>query len=281
MGYLGERPSDFEKYLVARFRMSTEGDFKKVAEAVAGESSIGTWTEVSTSSKILPGLEPIVFDVSPPLFSVAYPLALFEKGNVVQLYSSVAVNIFGVKSLSSLRLEDVRFPKSYVASFPGPQGGIRGFRGVLGITDRPLLGTIVKPKVGLDPAVHAEVAFDSWRGGCDVVKDDENLTSQTFSNFYERVRHTLRKKREVEVLTGRKRIYLPNISAEYREMVKRLCFVASMGGESVMVDVITVGWSALSSIVELARELGLLVHAIAPCTRRSPVPQNTGSPCFS
>ncbi len=50
-----------------------------------------------------------------------------------------------------------------------------GVRKMLGVYKRPLVGTIIKPKMGLNSTEHAKVAYDAWVGGCDIVKDDENL----------------------------------------------------------------------------------------------------------
>src|SRR3990167_6435621 len=63
----------------------------------------------------------------------------------------------------------------YINAFKGPKFGIAGIRKTLNIYNRPLLGTIIKPKLGLNPEEHAKVAFEAWLGGCDLVKDDENL----------------------------------------------------------------------------------------------------------
>jgi len=60
---------------------------------------------------------------------VAYPVELFEPGNIPQLLSDVAGNIFGMKDVKNLRLEDVEFPKGYLRSFEGPVWGSGGGEG--------------------------------------------------------------------------------------------------------------------------------------------------------
>jgi hypothetical protein len=67
-------------------------------------------------------------------------------------------------------------------------------RKITRIKNRPLIGTIIKPKIGLAPKDHANVAYEAWFGGCDVVKDDENLVSQNFNKFESRLKETLRLK---------------------------------------------------------------------------------------
>ena len=231
------------------------------ADHVAGESSVGTWTDVSTARKALSGLAPHVFalDEKAKLIKVAYPLGLFEPGNIPQIMSSVAGNIFGMKAVENIRLLDIQFPRDVVRSFRGPRYGIAGIRKLLGVRRRPLVGTIVKPKLGLPYKEHAKVAYEAWVGGCDIVKDDENLTSQTFNPFEKRIRETIRFRRKAEKETGEVKIYMPNVTAETEEMLRRARFVKKQGGRYVMVDIVTCGFASLQTLADA--DLGLVIHA--------------------
>ncbi len=235
--------------------------FSEAAQAIASESSIGTWTEISTMKpEIAERLSPKIFSLnsSSGIVKIAYPLDLFEKGNMPQLLSSIAGNIFGMKEVKNLRLEDIDFPSEYIRSFKGPKFGIQGIRKILNVPHRPLLGTIIKPKLGLGPEEHAGVAFDAWLGGCDLVKDDENLTSMAFNNFEKRVKATLAMRNKAERLSGERKAYMANITAPYKEMLKRAKFLKKHGCEYAMVDVVSVGWSALQELRN--EELGLILH---------------------
>jgi len=204
---------------------------------------------------------PHVFSVNKKTneIKIAYPVDLFEPGNIPQILSSIAGNIYGMKAIENLRLQDITFPKSLVKSFPGPKFGIKGIRKILNIKDRPLVGTIVKPKVGLTAEQHAKVAYSSWLGGCDIVKDDENLTSMSFNKFNKRIELTLALKEKAEKITGEKKVYMPNITAPTTEMIKRAHFVKDHGGRYIMIDILTAGWSAVQTIRDL--DLGLVIHA--------------------
>ncbi len=243
---------------------SSSVSLEQAAEAVAAESSIGTWTDISTMNKSIYNMRARVFKIeagarkTSAIIKVAYPAKLFEPGNMPQILSSIAGNIFGMKSVSALRLLDVNFPKSITKSFPGPRYGILGVRKLLKISDRPLLGTIIKPKIGLSSRDHAKVAYEAWVGGIDIVKDDENLTNQSFNRFKTRVVATLRMRDKAEKETGERKVYMPNITAPYEEMMKRAEFVAAHGGRYVMVDVITAGFSALHSV---RKHVKLVLHA--------------------
>lgn len=225
-------------------------NIRKVSEDIAGESSIGTWTDIGTMKEsIAKKLSPKIYYINEKdkRVRIAYPLDLFELGNVPEILSSVGGNIYGMKSVKGLLWEDLKIPEKMLKSFKGPKYGIEGLRKIMKIPKRPLLGTIVKPKVGLDEKEHAKVAYEAWIGGCDVVKDDENLTNQNFNHFKKRFLLTIKACKEAEKKTGEKKVYLINCTAESEEMKKRIKFVEDNGGNYIMLDILTLGWSALQT----------------------------------
>ena len=249
--------------LICQFKVvpSKGYSFREICSITAGESSIGTWTDLKTMKKgIGKRLSPKVYymDKKNNRCRIAYPLDLFEKGNLPEILSSVSGNIYGMKSARELFWEDVTIPKEILKSFKGPRLGIKGIRKYLKVYGRPLVGTIVKPKVGLTPKEHAKVAYDSWVGGCDIVKDDENLTSQPFNNFYKRASVTIKAMKKAEKVTGEKKVYLINCTAPVDEMVKRIKFVEKKGGNYIMLDILTLGWSALQKARDVTK---LPIHA--------------------
>jgi ribulose-bisphosphate carboxylase large chain len=130
---------------------------------------------------------------------------------------------------------------------------------LLNINDRPLVGTIIKPKLGLKTKDHAKVAYEAWVGGCDIVKDDENLSSQNFNPFPDRINATLEMRDQAEEKTGEKKVYMPNITSETKEMLERAQFVKDHGGKYIMIDILTCGFSALQTIRE--QDFDLVIHA--------------------
>ncbi len=263
------KPSDFlnlkykpkESDLICLFRVEPAGvSLKKAAENIALESSTGTWTDVKTEKKYMQKLAAKVFSIKKPYIKIAYPSELFEKGNAPNILSSIAGNIFGMKIVKNLRLEDIKIPKEILDSFHGPKYGISGIRKMMKVYDRPLLGTIIKPKLGLKTRDHAKVAYESWIGGCDIVKDDENLASQKFNEFEERLARSLEAANKAEEETGEKKAYLINVTAETREMMKRAQLVEDLDGKFVMVDVITEGFGALQSLREADFKLAIHGH---------------------
>ena len=246
--------------LICLFRIEPNRiSLKQAAATVALESSVGTWSELSTEKDYMKKLAAKVFSIKGKNVKIAYPLGLFEKGNAPNILSSIAGNIFGMKAVKNLRLEDIKIPKEILNSFYGPKFGIKGIRKMMKIKERPLLGTIIKPKLGLKTKDHARVAYDAWVGGCDVVKDDENLASQKFNQFEERLARTLEKANKAEEQTGEKKAYLVNVTAETKEMMRRAQLVEDIGGKYVMVDIVTSGFSALQTLRQA--DFKLVIHA--------------------
>ncbi len=247
--------------LVCEFYIeSDEVTLKEAAGAVAAESSIGTWTEINTMKKYVEKLQATVFEIRGNNIKIAYPIELFEEVNMPNILSSVAGNVFGLKALKNLRLNNIYLPERLARGFHGPKYGIEGIRNILNVSKRPLVGTIIKPKLGLHVKDHAQVAYEAWVGGCDFVKDDENLAGQSFNKFEERLRETLRRREKAEKETGEQKMYLVNITAETAEMIKRAEQVIEQGGEYVMVDILTCGYSSLQTLRDKDMELVLHAH---------------------
>lgn len=246
--------------LVCLFRVEPNKiSIKEAAATVALESSVGTWTDVHEKSYVRK-LGAKVFSIKGNMVKIAYPSQLFEGGNAPNILSSIAGNIFGMKAVRNLRLEDIQIPQKLLRTFKGPKYGIQGIRKMLKIKDRPLIGTIVKPKLGLKTKDHAKIAYESWVNGIDVTKDDENLSSQSFNKFEQRLARTLEKQNQAEEQTGEKKAYLVNVTAETKEMMQRAQLVEDLGGKYVMIDIVTAGFSALQTLREADFKLGIHAH---------------------
>ncbi len=262
MNFIDKEYEPKEDDLICLFRIEPSKNYtiKEAAANVAKESSVGTWTHIGTVNERAKRIKARVYDIDDPYVKIAYPKELFELSSIPQLLSSVGGNIFGMKLLDSLRLEDIRFPKKMLEKFHGPQVGIDGIRNLFSVYDRPMLGTIVKPKLGLGPKEHAKVAYKAWKGGLDIVKDDENLTSMSFNGFKKRVDETMKLKERAEKETGEKKEYMGNITAPVSEMKKRADYLIGKGSNYVMIDIITIGWSALQEMREYLVGKNVVIH---------------------
>ena len=258
---LNHKPTPDELLCLFRLEPASGFTLEDAAGRVASESSVGTWTELTTMKTRIRSLMAKAYEIQGNLVKIAYPAPLFEAGSMPQILSSIAGNIFGMKAVQNVRLEDVQWPKQLLRSFSGPLLGSAGIRKTLRIKQRPLTATVPKPKVGMTAKEHAQAGYEAWVGGIDLLKDDENLTSQPFNKFKQRVTECFRLRDKAEKVTGERKSYLINVTAETNEMLKRAKMVADAGGEYVMVDILTCGWAALQTLREKCGDLGLAIHA--------------------
>ncbi|WP_202319886.1 type III ribulose-bisphosphate carboxylase [Archaeoglobus neptunius] len=259
---------DLRENVIAVFRIQPAGGFsiEDAAGAVAAESSTGTWTTLYNwyDEKRVKDLSARAYDFHRTgdswIVKIAYPVELFELHNMPGLLASIAGNVFGMKRVAGLRLEDLYFPEKFLKGFKGPGMGRDGVRKIFGVKDRPIVGTVPKPKVGYSPEEVEKLAYDLLSGGMDYIKDDENLTSPDYCRFEERANRIMRVIERVESETGEKKVWFANITSDIREMERRLKLVAELGNPYVMVDVVVTGWGALEYIRDLAGDYGLAIH---------------------
>lgn len=223
------------------------------AQAIAEEQTTGTWTEISTREEYVHYLDGQVEGLTPSgggyQVSIRYPVEIFEPGNIPQYLSVVAGNLFGLSRIAAVRLLDVEFPKELIP-FKGPQYGIDGIRKIVGTTDRPHIGTIIKPKVGLTPEDTAAVAYEAAIGGVDLIKDDETLTDQKFCPIAKRLPLIMEQMDRVKSQTGRTVLYAVNISTAGDKILERAEQAKEMGANMLMIDVIVCGFDAIRVIAE-------------------------------
>lgn len=268
-----------ENYVIVQFKIKlAEGidksRFQDVAASVAAESSTGTWTKVEARPDSGLGksdeFKALVFDLEQRkmMFKVAYRHDLFETANISGFLAGTAGNIGGMKMLAGLRIYDIRFPRPFVQSFPGPRYGIAGIRDLLAqdATQRkmPIVGTVPKPKVGRTAEEQASLARRLWTAGdgsYDFVKDDENLTSLPFNRFADRAKLVHQAQQEAERITGKKKLYLCNIThSDINVMLKRAALIKKYGGRCLMIDVVTTGFAAVHTVRLNNPELAIHAH---------------------
>ncbi len=234
---------------------------KEAIGRIASESSAGTWTTLHELPARVAKIKARAFELNGRYVKVAYPLDLWEPANAPQLLSGIAGNIFGMKALRNLRLIDASLPAQYIKHFKGPRHGIRGIRSLLKIRKRPITGAVPKPKIGFSAAEHAAVAYETWMGGFDLVKDDENLTSTSFNRFEDRVERMAKLRDKAQKQTGEEKDALLNITGETKEMIRRAKFLSDSGFRFAMIDVVTCGTASVQTLREECGDLGLAIHA--------------------
>ncbi len=99
-----------------------------------------------------------------------------------------------------------------------------------GVEGRPIIGTIVKPALGLRPHETAELVGELIESGVDFIKDDEKLMSPAYSPLKERVAAIMPRILDHEQKTGKKVMYAFGIShADPDEMMRNHDIVAEGG----------------------------------------------------
>jgi len=184
---------------------------------------------------------------------IAYPIEIFDRGgNVQNILTYVVGNVFGMSNLKELRLIDFWAPKEMLEQHDGPSYTVADLKKYLGIGDRPVLGTIVKPKIGLKPKEFAAVCKEFWMGGGDFVKFDEPQADQSFCPFEDVIDEIAAVMEEVEKETGMKKVLSVNVSSsDFDTTLKRAEYVKSKmkpGSFAFLVDGITAGWMAVQTV---------------------------------
>jgi len=266
--YTPDKNNDFVVLLWAKGGVGLE----KIAEAIAAESSVGSWTKLKTMNDFVwKHYRARVFKIkkvtkNSGFIWIAYPLEHFDSKNLSQFQASVLGNLFGLKELKELYIYDIAFPKTQQRLFKGARYGLEGLRKKLKThkSGRPHIGTIVKPKVGLNPKEWANVAYESYLGGLDLVKDDENLVDQDFCRWKQRLTEVVKAIEKAQDETSQIHIYSSSVTDKVSRMIQRIDYLKSMGLSKnvlVMLDVYILGTSALEEILDLTRKYGFAVHA--------------------
>ena len=260
------KPTD----ILAAFRITPQAgvDPDEAGAAVAGESSTATWTVVWTDrlsayehyqAKCY-RVDPVPGAEGQYIAYIAYDIDLFEEGSIANLTSSIIGNVFGFKALKALRLEDLRIPTHYVKTFPGPPHGIVMEREHLNKYGRPLLGATVKPKLGLSARNYGRVVYEALKGGLDFTKDDENINSQPFMRWRDRFLFCIEAVHRAEEMTGEIKGHYMNVTAATMEdMYERAEFAKEIGSVIIMQD-LTIGYTAMASMSKWARKNGMILH---------------------
>lgn len=267
----------------ATYLIETPHPVEFAAEMIAGEQSSGTFVSVPgeteelkararakvTSIKLLESMEvPSLPGSRPPKkhsgaakyqraeVSIEFPFDNIGP-NLPTLLATICGNLFELSELSGIKLLDLELPAAFAERYPGPQFGIVGTRKLAGVYDRPIIGTIVKPSVGLTPTQTADLVRTLGEAGIDFIKDDELQADSPHSPFDERVAAVMPVINELADRTGKKVMYAFNVTDDLEAMRRHHDTVVAAGGTCVMVSIHSVG---LATLAEFRRHCQLPIH---------------------
>lgn len=264
----------------ADYLIETAFDPMVAAESMAGEQSSGTFVKVpgetpelkARSAATVDALEVIETVDEPSLpgarqpdgapirrarATLSWPLANLGP-SLPNLMTTVAGNLFELGQFSGLRLLDMRLPTAFAERYPGPRFGVEGTRRLTGVSEGPVIGTIVKPSVGFDAEQTASLVKTLAEAGIDFIKDDELQADGPACPFDERAHAVMAVINAHADKTGKKVMFAFNLTGEIDEMRRRHDLVRDLGGTCIMASLNSVG---LSGFTELARIAELPIHA--------------------
>ena len=239
------------------YYVESDMPLEKAAKEIAAEQSTGTWTKVPAERDVHESLGGRVVSAENNTVVIDFPAEIFEPDNVPQILSVVAGNLFGLGGLKACKLMDVDFDP-LTEYYSGPEFGIEDVRKMLSVYDRPLVGTIIKPKVGLSPERTAEVAEQAALGGLDLIKDDETLTDQAFCPLETRLAAVMGRLNKIHDKTGKLTFYAVNVTCGADQIVERAELAVDLGANMVMVDILTAGFSAVQALTDV--KIGVPIH---------------------
>jgi ribulose-bisphosphate carboxylase large chain len=268
--------------IVATYLIETPLDPARVAEVLAGEQSSGTFVRVAGETDDLRArsratvrrIEPLDDAPAPSLRSawlerrgtggpwrraritVAFPPANVG-ANLPTLAATVAGNLYDLGETTGVRLEHLWLPPAVRARFERPRQGVAGTRAATGVASGPVIGTIVKPNVGLSAGETADLVERLCRAGIDFVKDDEVNATSEHAPIAERIAAVMDAVRRWEDTSGKPVMVAFNITDAHDAMLRHADRVRQHGGTCVMASL---NWCGLASIQALRRHTDLAVH---------------------
>ncbi|GGF06990.1 ribulose-bisphosphate carboxylase large subunit family protein [Flavobacterium limi] len=262
----------------AEYLIETPYEVEQAAAVLAGEQSSGTFVSVPGETEELKKrfaarVEDIqLLDVAdePSIPGGSIPGKKYQKAkvkvswsienfgyNLPVLISTLQGNLYEITQFTGLKLMDFEVPDSFANHFSGPKFGIKGSKLSCGVTDRPMIGTIIKPSIGMSVDETAALVKNLIEAGIDFIKDDELMGSAANSPFEERVKAIMKVIRDNEQKTGKKVMYAFNISDEIDEMQRKYDLIKKEEGSCAMISINSVGLSGTKKICDQGE---LVIH---------------------
>ena len=257
--------------IYATYLIETPLAVEKAADTLAGEQSSGTFVAVPGETEELKQrfaarvekITPLEMVTVPSLPGAKLAAGKFQRAEVVvswslenmgynlpTLVSTVQGNLYEIAAFTGLKLLDLEFPPSFARHFRGPKFGVAGCRKLTQVEGRPLIGTIIKPSIGLSPQQTAELVKTLVEAGIDFIKDDELMADPPHSPFDERVDAIMRVINNHADRTGKKVMYAFNLSDELDAMQRHYEKVVKSGGTCAMISLNSVGLSGAKKICD-------------------------------
>ena len=207
------------------YRIETPGPVEAMAMKIASDQSTGTFVALPGETEALKArvaARVVAIRPLPPVDRASFPdeagdATQFSRADVdidfpldaigtdLSALMTIAIGgVFSIKGMTGIRIVDMKLPLEFAAAHLGPQFGVSGSFALTGVRGRPIIGTIVKPALGLRPHETAEMVGELIEAGVDFIKDDEKLMSPAYSSLKDRVAAVMPKILDHEQKTGKK-----------------------------------------------------------------------------
>jgi 3-oxoisoapionate-4-phosphate decarboxylase len=266
------------KFVQLTYRIETAGNLEKLAHKIASDQSTGTFVPLPGETEELKNrvaARVIAIRPLPPSNTPSYPTTEtgpFNRaeadiafpfdaiGTDLSALMTIAIGgVYSIKGFTGIRVVDMKLPEDFGQAWPGPQFGVNGSRKLTGVYDRPIIGTIIKPALGLRPHESAALVKEVIEADVDFVKDDEKLMSPVYSPLEDRVKAIMPMILEHEQKTGKKIMYAWGISAtDPDEMMRNHDVVLKHGGNCAVININSIGFGAMAF---LRKRSALVLHA--------------------
>lgn len=256
--------------ITATYYIETPHPVEKAAQVLAGEQSSGTFVSVPGETEELKqrfaarveNIELLDSSEKPALGDNITGFDNFQRAkvrvswsvenfgtNIPTLISTLQGNLYELKQFTGLKLDDFELPSTYKSTFQGPLFGSQGTKSLAGVDQhRPMIGTIIKPSIGMTPLETSHIVRTLCEAGIDFIKDDELLSSSANSPFEDRVKIIMEVINDHQAKTGRKVMYAFNITGDIETMEKNYATVVDSGGTACMISLNSVGWAGVKYI---------------------------------
>jgi ribulose-bisphosphate carboxylase large chain len=254
----------FDLYYIATYEITSSTNLKDAAWNLAIGQSVGNpnirneWETdqlFENHSCIIVGDEIELRNKKIGQVSIAFPVANtdWETDGISHMLCQLMGGHVDIDIITKCRLVKLELPETVTRHFLEPKFGMSGFRKLTGQYNKPLLGGIVKPKIGISPKTLLEMVKQMIDGGVDFIKEDEIMSNPACAPLEQRVdiiANYLAKQ-------SRRIVFCHTINCDPHALVDRVKRVHELGGTGVHINVFS-GLGAYNSIRKL--DLPLYLH---------------------
>lgn len=194
------------------------------------------------------------------ILRVSFPTINFA-GNFATMLTGILGN--DVSTSLEVRLENLEFENHALDDMEYKKSStpIEKLRKITGVKDRPLILNMIKPCLGFDTQTGANFFREVALGGIDLVKDDELLSNPTYNPLEARIDAYQKVSDEVFEETGKRTLYIPNITDSPRKMREHAKYAVKAGIKACLINFVFTGYDAFAEICrEFDEDLFVIGH---------------------